>query len=132
MKKIISILVAAVAVIGVGAQASALTGWRVVAYTRDADWYGPYISLSAGITNPEWVAVAFSDGSYVGTTSVSVSLDCRDQNFNSFDRSFSQAFYLPRTFTWDIPTWVTYCRVYLSAYFSNPGGLSTSVQARYP
>jgi hypothetical protein len=131
-KQLISALVAVVAFLGVSVQASALTEWRTVAYTRDNDIYGPYISLSAGINNPEWVRVVVNDGTYAGATNVSVSLDCRDNNFNSFDRSIRQSFALPRSFTWDIPTWVTYCRVYMSAYRSGAGFLAASVQARYP
>jgi hypothetical protein len=131
MKKLLSILLAAAALIGSGTQASALTDWRLLAYTRDTDSYGPYISLTAGIVNPEWVKVVLTDGTYAGTTNVSVSLSCRDNSFNSFDRSFSQSFYLPRHFYWDIPTSMTYCRVSVSAYHFNSGGLATGVYARY-
>ena len=130
MKKLISMLVVAAAVIGVGNQASALTGWYTVAYTRDSSSF-PDVTLGGGITNPEWVQVLLSDGTYAGTTSVSVSLDCRDNNYNNFDRSIGQSLYLPRTIAWDIPTWVTYCRVYVSAYYFNPGYLAAAVQARY-
>ena len=131
MKRLLSILAAAAAFIGVGGQASALTDWRTFGYTQDSDSSGPWIELRGGTSNPEWIRVVLKDGTYAGATNVSVSLRCRDNNFNSFERSIRQSFALPRTFAWDIPTWVTYCSVSVTAYHFNIGALSANVAARY-
>lgn len=130
-KRRCAIVVGAASLIGAATQASALTGWQTFAYARDQ--YNPYVGFYAGTQrNPEYIRFTLNDGSYAGPTSVSLSIDCMNDDFTNWGRSIDQDYSLPRTFTWDVPSWVTHCRVYVSAFNSaRYGVLSATAQARY-
>ena len=129
---LVGVVLAVAATVGITTNASALSDWRTIASSRD---FGPYPSVwvSGGTINPEYLRVVVDDGGFAGASSVSARISCRDANFHSWERSFQQNFLLPRTFTWDIPTWVTYCSFSASAdnNVTTAKALTLRVQGRY-
>jgi hypothetical protein len=115
----------------------AITGWQTfgsaVGTGRGSLSLAPYISVASTTRrDPATVRITFADGTYAGRTDIDWYLDCWNENtYDSWTRSGSGSYSLPKTITWDPPAWVDFCDLDTTAYHFNTGTLRITEQAQY-
>jgi hypothetical protein len=156
MKKLFLAALAPVAALplALGAGAGAATSWETFGSASAAgrgQWTDPmdgegvqkgwasFEVTSVTKTHVAKVRTTVTDGSFTGLSTVNLSLYCHDKGsrvWNNTDTGYKEVS-LPKTFTWDPPTWVNVCQVRVEAHHSSAAGttngpLAATLQATYP
>lgn len=146
MKKLLAavVLVGAASAAVLGSGAGAATPWETFG-SASGSGRGHYLTpegqqpgfahleiTSTTKARPAKVRAALTDGNYTGKTTVSVSLYCfnGERVWNNPNSEYSD-YSLPKTLTFDPPSWVSFCQVRAEAVYGKNGPLAMTLQAQY-